>query len=204
MAACSLVSFSPTRTARASSARSNRKRASRCSNRFASRAMRLDSQPLEHGLVAAPVRPHLHDQLEIDLSAEDPFDLGPRAGAYRLDHGSGLPDQDAFLRLGLDVKARVQAGLVDVVDLHADRVWNLLARQGERLLAHELGELRLERQVRGGAFVEIPRPFGQQVDQVVPERLEALPVQRAHWVEGMEVAERCGALDLLGDLRRLY
>src|SRR5207247_6523740 len=132
IAACSLVSFSPTRTARASSERSKRQRASRPSNPSASRAIQplLESQPFQGILIAPPVRSHLHNELEKNLAPEQAFDLGTRARAYRLDHASTLADKDALLGIRLDVEAGPDAGFLQLLYLDTDRGRHLVAGAG--------------------------------------------------------------------------
>ena len=53
---------------------------------------------------------------------------------------------------------------------------HLVTRQRQRLLADQLGDLRLERQVAALLDGEIERPFGQQSDELVAERAD--PVTR--------------------------
>src|SRR5881392_758419 len=129
MAACSLVSFSPTRTSRASSERSKRKRASCSSKRSASSVIDpsyLDPKPLQDILVPPPVRPHLDHQLEKHLAPEETLDLGPRPGAYLLDHASALADEDPLLGLGLDIEVGAHAAVFDLLDLDLDRMRHLI------------------------------------------------------------------------------
>src|ERR671925_1437346 len=96
MLAWSLVSFSPTRTARASSARSNRKRARRSSNASAVRGT-SDSQPLQQCLVPAPLRSHLNLEVEKDPPLQEELDLGAGGAADLADHPAALADENPLL-----------------------------------------------------------------------------------------------------------
>ena len=69
---------------------------------------------------------------------------------------------------------RVHAALLELLDLDADRVRHLLPCERERLLAHELRDPRLEREVGRLALAEVERPFGEQRDEVVAKRFRAL------------------------------
>ena len=68
---------------------------------------RLEPEPLEHRLVAAPLRRRLDLQLQVDLVAEEPLDTGPRLPADLTDDRAALADQDLLLALGLGVEADV-------------------------------------------------------------------------------------------------
>ena len=159
----------------------------------------LDSEAFEHILVTAPVRPHLDLQVEVDLAAEKPLDLGPRAGADGLDHAAALADEDALLGLGLDDEDSVHPRLLELFDLDADRVRHLLARERERLLADELRDPRLDREVGRLALTEVERPLGEQRDEIVLKRAEPFAAGGADRVERVEIAEARRDLDLLGD-----
>ena len=60
-------------------------------------------------------------------------------------------DEDLLLRVGLDVDGRAHDLLAHLLHLDRDRVRHLVARQRERLLAHELGDLHLGRSGRCAA-----------------------------------------------------
>ena len=79
--------------------------------------------------------------------AEELLDPGARPAADLAHHRAALADQDLLLALGLGVDADVDAPVVDLDHLGRDRVRHLLLRQPQRLLAHELGDPRLERHV---------------------------------------------------------
>src|SRR3954449_10503808 len=102
----------------------------------------LDPEPVQQPLVAAPPAPHAHRQLEVHAAAKLALELLARGRADRLDHPAAGADQDALLRLGLDpdegADDRDLAAVVDLVDLHLDRVRDLLERAAQHLLADEL------------------------------------------------------------------
>jgi len=78
-------------------------------------------------------------------------------------------------------------------------VRHLLARERERLLADELPDPRLEREVGLLALAEVERSLGEQRDEVVLKRAESLVAGSADRVERVKVAEARRDLDLLGD-----
>ena len=80
---------------------------------------------------------------------------------------------------------------------------HLLARQLQRLLPHELGDLHVERQVGALLLGEIQRPFGQQRDELLAELRHALAGLRAHGMERVEVAEPRRGGHLRGDVTGL-
>jgi hypothetical protein len=145
---------------------------------------------------------HLHDELEKYGAPEEILDLGARARAYRLDHGAALPNQDAFLGLGLDEKMGAHASLLDLVHFDFDRVRNLVPGESQRLLPDELGEAGLEGKVGDGVLLEVTGPCRQEFRKIVLERLEALGPQRADRMQGVEVAQSGSRLDLRGDASR--
>ena len=107
-------------------------------------------------------------------AAELALELAPRGRPDRLDHPAAAPDHDPLLGLRLDPQQRAHgeqvAALLDLLDLDLDRVRDLLARAGEHLLAHELGEhapLRLVGDLLGR---EVERALGQQRGEVVDQR----------------------------------
>ena len=95
-------------------------------------------------LVAAPLRPHLHLQLEEDRVAEQVLDLRPRARADLPAPSSRPCRRGSASATRSRRRRRADDLLVDLLDLDRDRVRHLLARQLERLLADELGDLRLD------------------------------------------------------------
>src|SRR5258705_6004813 len=98
---------------------------------FSRRYCKLKTQSLERRLVAAPVRPHLDDELEIHLASEQRFDLRPGPRADLPDHRAALADEDLLLGVRLDEQVRAQHLLVELVDLDRGRVPNLVPRQPE-------------------------------------------------------------------------
>ena len=91
-----------------------------------------------------------------------------------LDHLPRLAHEDLLLRLGLDEDRRAHDLLAELLDLDRDRVRHLLARQLQRLLAHELGDLRLDREVGPLLGREVQRPLGQQPDELVAQLVDAV------------------------------
>ena len=80
---------------------------------------------------------------------------------------------------------------------------HLVAREPERLLAHELGDLHLERQVGALLRGEVERPLRQQRDELVAEPRDAVAGLRAHRMERVEVTEVRRRLHLLRDVAAL-
>src|SRR5437899_12926547 len=83
---------------------------------------RSEPQPLEHRLVAAPLRGGLDLQLEEDLMAEQRLDRGARPPADLAHHRAALADQDLLLALRLGVDPDVDAPVVDLDDPRRSRV----------------------------------------------------------------------------------
>src|SRR5690242_19379943 len=103
----------------------------------------LDAEPVEQALVATPMPPDLHRQLQVDPGAELALDGAAGRHADRLDHLAARPDQDALLGLGLDEDHGLDphellAAPVDVLDLDLDGMRHFLARACQHLFAHEL------------------------------------------------------------------
>ena len=63
--------------------------------------------PRRAAVVVAPAAAHAHAQVEHHLAADQPLDLGARAGADGADHPALLADEDALLRLRLDEDRRL-------------------------------------------------------------------------------------------------
>src|SRR4029079_2001297 len=97
----------------------------------------LKSEALEHRLVAPPLGPRLHLQLEEDRMPEDELDLRARTGADLLHDRAALADDDLLLRLGLDKDRRADDLVGQLLDLDRERVRHLLAGHLERLLGPE-------------------------------------------------------------------
>ena len=79
--------------------------------------------------------------------ADERLHLGACPRADLAHHRALLADEDPLLRLGLDVDEGAHAVVLELLDLDRDRVRDLLARQLERLLADDLGDALLEREV---------------------------------------------------------
>ena len=118
---------------------------------IARRPRQAQAEPLEHRLVAAPLRRRLHLQLQEDRMAEQRLDVRARARGRsrapssrpcRSGSASGSPSR---------CRRRTCTRFSSIsTDLGGDRVRHLLLRQAQRLLAHELGDARLERHVGVG------------------------------------------------------
>src|SRR5690242_11538235 len=119
------------------------------------RGATLEAETIEGVDPTLPVALDPHDRVEIHPRAEQCFQFVSGLGAGLLEHRTPATDDDALLRIALDLDddpvhehrlTRV-AGVVGVVRLpgrleglgrHRDRVRELVASDGEELLAHEL------------------------------------------------------------------
>src|SRR3954453_22219019 len=119
-----------------------------------SRAATLfDAEAVEEAFVAPPALADAHPQVEEDAAAEQRLHLLARALADVADHAPALADEDSLLRLGLGPRVREDCdesilALADLVDLDLDRVGDLVVRAVQDLLAHNLRQPNLEREVR--------------------------------------------------------
>ena len=93
--------------------------------------------------------------------------------------------------------------VLDLLDLGGDRVRHLVARQLDRLLPHELGDLLLGREIRPLLRREVLRPFREEPDELVAKLPHPVPGLRADGMERVEVAEPRSRLHLGGDVTRL-
>ncbi len=125
-------------------------------------------------------------QLEEHLVADHCLDLRPRPHADLLDHCALLADEDLLLRLGLDEHVGAHDLLVHLLDLDRDRVRHLVPRELERLLAHELGDLEVQRQVGALLAAEVRRPLRQQGDELVAQLVDPVAGLCAHRVQREE------------------
>jgi hypothetical protein len=82
-------------------------------------------------------------------------------------------------------------------------VRHLLARELERLLADELRDLELRREVGALLGRVVGRAIRQERDEVVAELADTVAGERADGVERVEIAEAGGVLHLPGDVPRL-
>ena len=76
----------------------------------------------------------------------------------------------------------------------------LVARQPECLLADQLGQLQLEREVGALLLREVERPLGEQADELVAERGHTVAGLRADRMERVESPEPRGRRHLLRDV----
>src|SRR4029077_21151140 len=86
---------------------------------------------------------------------------------------------------------------------YRDRVRYLVARQPERLLADQLGDLQVLRQIRALLLREVERPVGEQPDQLIAELRHAVAGLRADGMERVEVAQLRFRVHLRCDVPRL-
>ena len=136
-----------------------------------------DPEAVEQRLVAAPRAAHADREVEVHARAELALELAPRRDADRLDHAAVGADQDALLGLGLDHSSArtITSSLLldDLVDLHLDRVRDLLARAVQDLLAHQLGQhhaLGLVGHVVGREVERALRAAGRRGGRPAPAR----------------------------------
>ena len=92
------------------------------------------------------------------------FRTGARADV--LDDRAALADDDLLLRLGLDEEECTDCLVVHLLDLDGDRVRDLVASQPQRLLADELRDLRLHREIGALLAREVQRPLRQKRDEL--------------------------------------
>src|SRR4051812_28192937 len=112
----------------------------------------VEAEAVQQRVVGAPAAAHAHDQVEVDPGPEVALELLARGGPDRADHLAAGADEDALLRLGLHPRAGVDdrevvARVVDLLDDDLDRVRDLLEGPAQDLLADELGEVHVGRQV---------------------------------------------------------
>src|SRR4029450_7118214 len=162
-----------------------------------------DPQPLEHPLVAAPPRAHLHLEIEKNRMAEQRLDLGTRPRPDRAHHRATFPGEDLLLRIGLDVEGGPHDLLIHLLDLDGDRVRHLVARQLQRLLPDELGDLLLYGEIRPLFGRKVQRPFRQEPDELIAELVHPVPRLRAYRMERVEIAETRRGVHLRRDGPRL-
>ena len=98
--------------------------------------------------------------------AEQRLDLRPRAGADLADHRAALPTRICFCDSVSTRTIGAHDAVLELLDLDRDRVRHLLPRQRERLLADELGDLHLERQVGALLARDSRRALRQQLDEL--------------------------------------
>ena len=97
--------------------------------------------------------------------AEEVLDLRSRTAADLAHHRAALPDEDALLRLGLDEHGRLDELVRELLQLHGDRVRDLLPSTAESLLPNQLREHHLSGLVGDVGGRVVRRAFGQQSGQ---------------------------------------
>src|SRR4029453_4159133 len=164
---------------------------------------RLDPEPLQKLLVGAPAGLPLCLEREKNRGPEKMLDFWPRAHADLLHDRTAFADHNLLLRLRFDVELRAHDLLAQLLDLDRDCVRNLLAREGERLLANELRHLVLGREVAALIGRKVRRPLGQELDELLAQSVDSVTGLRAHRVQRMEVAKLRRSVHLGGDVTRL-
>src|SRR5262245_15565258 len=97
-------------------------------------------------LVRAPVAPHEHPQVQVDLDAEKALQLLPGEAPDALEHGPARADHDRLLRVVLDedagprVETRGAGALGQLLDADRAGVGDLLMGEPEDLLPDRLGD----------------------------------------------------------------
>ena len=130
----------------------------------------LDPEPVEQALVPAPVLANPDLEVEEDAAAELALELGAGRRADLLDLAAARADQDPLLGLGLrpDVGVDLDDPVLavgDLGDLDLDRVGQLVAGATQDLLADQLGEQDLARQVGPLLGREQERALRDELDQ---------------------------------------
>src|SRR6185503_3313704 len=113
------------------------------------------SETRERVRVLAPVRKHLHPEIEIDVLRQKRFDFG----ACRLSNAANprtlAADEDPLLTIALDVQDRTNIhralALPKLLDFTRDAVWHFIAQLLERRFADQL--THEEAQMLGADFV---------------------------------------------------
>src|SRR5680860_911552 len=155
------------------------------------------AEPIEGRGTALPVALHADAGLEVDADTEQRLELAPGLGAGGLEHGAATPDDDALLRLPLDAHGRPQAQEIGacvrfvVVDLavHRDRMGQLVAGDGDELLAQDLGREHGLGLVGDHAFRVVGRALGEPGLELVDEGIRARARLGRQRHEGVVVAE---------------
>ena len=129
-------------------------------------------------LVAPPLRKHFHVQIQIHATAKQPFDLGARGSAERLDGATALADDDPFLALALDIEHGPNiyrlGSLSKLVDLAGNAIRQFFVQQLKRGLPNEFGRKESHRLRRKITRIVVEGPFGEQLSNRGNERLDAL------------------------------
>ena len=108
---------------------------------------------MEHAFAVAPVLLDLDPEVEEDARAEQRLDVLARQSADLLEHCALGTDDDALLRVALDVDRRADVDITirprrHLIRLDGHRMRHLVARELQDLLADELGDDEALRLVR--------------------------------------------------------
>src|SRR6266849_4317878 len=131
---------------------------------------------------------------------DDRLDLRARAPTDLPHHRTALADDDLLLRLRLDEQVGLDHLLPELLDFDRDRMRKLVLRQAQRLLAYELADLHLDRQIGALLLRKIERPFGEQRDQLLAEVFDPVARLRTDGMKRVEVTESRSRLHLSGDM----
>ena len=148
-------------------------------------------------------------EIQEHVGIEVALELPARGGADLAHHPPTLADEDPLLGLRLDPDLGVDldqavVACLDPVDLHLDRVWNLLPRSAKDLLADELGKVDLARQVEPVLRWVEEGPRWEQRCKSGDQRLQARarPGAEGKCTVAMGIAANSSINDLIGHLRR--
>jgi len=123
-----------------------------------------------------PVLVDLDDELQEGTLRK----LRPGARADLLEHTISLADDHPLLAVALDEDLAAHPRPLDLRDTGGDAVGQLVAGDGEELLAHQLGDPRLLGHLPGDVGVVVGRSLRQQLDDVVDQRVDPRSGSRRH------------------------
>src|SRR5262245_46999429 len=132
-----------------------------------------------------PSRLDLHPELEMHLHADELLDLAPRADPDLLDAPAALADRDLLLARALDDEVgadlhEIAARLVELLDLHGERIGQLLLERVRRGLAHELGGEKAHGSIGEIVLGIERRRLGQLGGERVEQRWDPLARMRGY------------------------
>src|SRR5215207_6941738 len=145
----------------------------------------LDPDAVQQALVAPPSSPDLDLEIEEHAGSEVALELLAGGRAHLADHAPALPHENRLLGVALhpDLRPDLDQTVVprlDRVDHHLHRVWDLVAGAAKHLLADQLREMDVAREVRAVLGRIQQWTLGQQRDQVLDQGLESGAGPRAH------------------------
>ena len=132
---------------------------------------------MEHAFTVAPILLDLDPEIEEDARAEQRFDVLAREGADFLEHRALGTDDDALLRVALDVDGRADVDIAvrarrHLIRLDGHRMRHLVARELQDLLADEFRDDQALRLVRDHVFRIVLRSFRQILLDFRQQRVE--------------------------------